>query len=106
MLAPACASFDEFRSFEERGARFAELARSAERRWDRVSRFGTSHLLIAATLLVGGGLVMVYSASAVSAELEQGTSYVYLLRQIAAAGRGSGAPVGAGADARGVGSSA
>ncbi|MCE2392393.1 MAG: putative lipid II flippase FtsW [Proteobacteria bacterium] len=53
-----------------------------------MNRFGTPHLLIAATLLVGGGLVMVYSASAVSAELEQGASYAYLLRQLAAAAVG------------------
>jgi cell division protein FtsW len=53
-----------------------------------LSRFGTPQLLVSATLLLGGGVVMVYSASAVRAEQIFGTSYEYALRQLGGAGVG------------------
>ncbi len=46
-----------------------------------LSRFGVSELLVAAILLLGFGLVMVYSASAARAEVVFGTSFAYLGRQ-------------------------
>jgi cell division protein FtsW len=46
-----------------------------------LSRFGISELLVAAILLLGFGLVMVYSASAARAEVVFGTSFAYLGRQ-------------------------
>lgn len=46
-----------------------------------LSRFGTSQLAVAGVLLVGFGLVMVYSASAARSEVVFGTSLAYLGRQ-------------------------
>jgi hypothetical protein len=42
-----------------------------------LSRFGTSQLVVAGVLLVGFGLVMVYSASAARSEVVFGTSLAY-----------------------------
>ncbi len=53
-----------------------------------LSRFGTPHLLVALTLLVGGGLVMVYSASAARSDVYFGVTWAYLLRQLLALGAG------------------
>jgi cell division protein FtsW len=47
-----------------------------------LQRLGPPQLLLAAGLLTGGGLLMVWSASAVRAELQFGTSTVYLWRQL------------------------
>jgi cell division protein FtsW len=51
-------------------------------------RTGAPHLLVAAGFLLASGLVMVYSASAVRAELRFGSSATYLLRQLQAAAIG------------------
>jgi cell division protein FtsW len=47
-----------------------------------LSRLGAPQLLAASSLLTSFGLVMVYSASAIHAELAHGSSSVYLLRQV------------------------
>jgi cell division protein FtsW len=47
-----------------------------------LSRIGTPHLVGSAAALLGLGLVMVYSASAMRAEAEFGSSTVYLARQL------------------------
>ena len=46
-----------------------------------LSRFGTSQLAVAGVLLVGFGLVMVYSASAARSEVVFGTTLAYLGKQ-------------------------
>ena len=55
-----------------------------------LSRFGTSELLVSAILLLGFGLVMVYSASAARAEVVFGSSFAYLGRQSLALALGLG----------------
>jgi len=55
-----------------------------------LSRFGTSQLAVAGLLLVGFGLVMVYSASAARSEVVFGTTLVYLGRQSLALALGLG----------------
>jgi cell division protein FtsW len=54
-----------------------------------LSRFGTPHLLVAVTLLVGGGLVMVYSASAARSDVYFGVTWAIALRQLIGAGLGA-----------------
>ena len=46
-----------------------------------LNRIGTPHLLVSATFLAGTGLVMVYSASALRAEIAFGSSSIYFWRQ-------------------------
>jgi cell division protein FtsW len=53
-----------------------------------LSRFGTPHLLVAVTLLVGSGLVMVYSASAARSDVYYGVTWALALRQLGGAGLG------------------
>ncbi len=55
-----------------------------------LSRLGTPHLVVSSALLLGLGTVMVYSASAMRAEAEFGSSTVYLLRQLQGIGLGIG----------------
>jgi cell division protein FtsW len=53
-----------------------------------LNRVGTPHLLVAVTLLIGSGLVMVYSASAARADVYYGATWAIALRQMGSAGIG------------------
>ncbi len=55
-----------------------------------LSRVGTPHLLVCMSFLALLGLVMVYSASALDAELNFGSSWVYVRRQLLGLALGTG----------------
>ena len=104
LLAPACASFDQFESYEHRGRVFKELVRAlAAREGERQERDNTHFrrrqlmakrvsvdkwLFGVTLLLVFVGLVMVFSASAVMAKERFGSPYSFLIKQLVWAAAG------------------
>ena len=88
VLSPACASFDEFEDYEDRGRAFKGLVRSAARRgvrrdaseallrrWRRELATSCSARRSSSRVF---GLLMIYSASSVTATVREGASWYYL----------------------------
>ncbi len=92
MLSPACASFDQFRDFDDRGEQFRRLVRA--RLATRGGRLMAKKLAFdkvlftAVCMLVAVGLVMVYSASGALARDHGAGANPFLVKQALAAALG------------------
>ncbi len=86
LLAPACASFDAYRDFEQRGEHFRELVEGAamSAKAKRAAPSIEYSLLLTATMcLLAFGVVMVFSASSTTQLLgESGDGAYYLKRTL------------------------
>ena len=81
---PACASFDEFKNFEDRGSFLTIILNKDyhERKVEKLFAYHPAHFSFIIALLIGIGILIIFTASSITANDKFGGIFFFAKKQL------------------------